>query len=496
MPHLPLSAEAPPFAGHLSSFAPGLGSASTRLLYYLPRLAFHALGRGPNTWTGRPRRLLCNAPCRKLKDHTQPLFMTAELLHCIEACPPFSQSLSIFSVPFPSAHAQTSSVTAATMSFKIAGPALGYSQMEFKDHGCNGPAADMPGLPGGFPSVLNTESSWTGQDFSLDSHKSILNLSAADIKELENALETFKNSGQDGGNVTRDTFKLPVLGDTLRQVSQDVNSGRGFAVVRGLDPRKYCVEDLTLLYLGIQVYIANEQGRQDKKGNMLVHIIADNSTAQHAEHHRHSTSSITFHNEEAGDVVSWLTRSTAIAGGKCIIASGHTVYNVLANTRPDIIRTLARSDWPFAYPRFHCRPILFNHQGKVIINFGRAPLLGSAAHPRPEHLPALSARQVEALDAVEAIAQATQLEIQTQAGDMHFINNLVVLHRREGFVNGEGSHEKRHLVRMILRDSQLGWAIPDELKRDWFDAFEKDADRAWHLEPMPEGFFPLRINTN
>lgn len=223
------------------------------------------------------------------------------------------------------------------MSFKIAGPALGYSQMEFKDHGCNGPAADMPGLPGGFPSVLNTESSWTGQDFSLDSHKSILNLSAADIKELENALETFKStslpplsdsrraglltllsdSGQDGGNVTRDTFKLPVLGDTLRQVSQDVNSGRGFAVVRGLDPRKYCVEDLTLLYLGIQVYIANEQGRQDKKGNMLgecvlelacchsaylgvatddvvlpVHIIADNSTAQHAEHHRHSTSSI------------------------------------------------------------------------------------------------------------------------------------------------------------------------------------------------------------
>ncbi|EEY19896.1 conserved hypothetical protein [Verticillium alfalfae VaMs.102] len=116
------------------------------------------------------------------------------------------------------------------MSFKIAGPALGYSQMEFKDHGCNGPAADMLGLPGGFPAVLNTESSWTGQDFSLDPHKYIVNLSAANIKELENALETFKNSGQDGGNVTRDTFKLPVLGDTLCQVSQDVISGRGFAV--------------------------------------------------------------------------------------------------------------------------------------------------------------------------------------------------------------------------------------------------------------------------
>lgn len=56
----------------------------------------------------------------------------------------------------------------------------------------------------------------------------------------------------------------------------------------------------------------------------------------------------TFHNEEAGDVVSWLTRSTAAAGGKCIIASAYTVYDVLASTRPDVIRTLARSDWPFA----------------------------------------------------------------------------------------------------------------------------------------------------
>ena len=47
-------------------------------------------------------------------------------------------------------------------------------------------------------------------------------------------------------------------------------------------------------------------------------------------------------------MVSWLTRSTAATGGKCIIASAYTVYNVLAATRPDLVRTLARSDWPFA----------------------------------------------------------------------------------------------------------------------------------------------------
>jgi hypothetical protein len=47
-------------------------------------------------------------------------------------------------------------------------------------------------------------------------------------------------------------------------------------------------------------------------------------------------------------VIGWLTRSTAASGGKCIIASAYTVYNILAARRPDIIRTLARADWPFA----------------------------------------------------------------------------------------------------------------------------------------------------
>lgn len=130
------------------------------------------------------------------------------------------------------------------------------------------------------------------------------------------------------------------------------------------------------------------------------------------------------------------------------------------------------------------------------MNFGRTALLGNEAHPRPRHLPSLSRRQVEALDAIEAIAQATQMEIQTQAGDMHFINNLAILHRREGFVNGASPTEKRHLVRMRLRSAQHGWPIPRELEREWDEAFREQGARHWHLEPMPPFFFPMRRQPN
>lgn len=73
----------------------------------------------------------------------------------------------------------------------------------------------------------------------------------------------------DGDLVNRDNFPLPNLGAKLENIRMDLHQGRGFGLVRGLNPKKYSVEDLTVLQLGIQSYIANKFGRQDKKGNML-----------------------------------------------------------------------------------------------------------------------------------------------------------------------------------------------------------------------------------
>ncbi|CAJ2510576.1 Uu.00g062010.m01.CDS01 [Anthostomella pinea] len=138
-------------------------------------------------------------------------------------------------------------------------------------------------------------------------------------------------------------------------------------------------------------------------------------------------------------------------------------------------RNWPQIDWPVALPHFQCRPLLFYQDSKLMMNFGRTSLLGNSTHPRPEHLPKLNERQHEALDTVEAIAQAIQLE---------------------GFVNGAAAGEKRHLVRMRLRSSQLGWPIPEGLAREWAEAFESVNCKVWHLDPMPGDSFPLRKYTN
>ncbi|KFY05172.1 hypothetical protein O988_00207, partial [Pseudogymnoascus sp. VKM F-3808] len=215
-----------------------------------------------------------------------------------------------------------------------------------------------------------------------------------------------------------------------------------------------------------------------------------------------------FHTEATGDILAWQTRAAASTGGKCILASAYTAYNLLAATCPEVIHTLAKPNWPFAYPTLHYRPILYHNGTQLLINFSPSALLSTPSHPRPSHLPSLSGAQIKALSALQAVARATELHIGTQAGDLHFVNNLAIMHRRSAFSpspltkpsSGEAGmgmveqdeEPKRHLVRMRLRCPERGWKIPPALAPAWEEAFGEEGEREWHLFPMPEGYFPLR----
>ena len=64
-------------------------------------------------------------------------------------------------------------------------------------------------------------------------------------------------------------FPLPTLGKTLERAAEDLYNGRGFVIVRGLDPDTLSVADSTIIYLGLSSYIAERRGKQDQRGSML-----------------------------------------------------------------------------------------------------------------------------------------------------------------------------------------------------------------------------------
>ncbi|KAI1748602.1 hypothetical protein F4782DRAFT_516684 [Xylaria castorea] len=345
-----------------------------------------------------------------------------------------------------------------------------------------------------FPKHLVADLAWNGADIMPNDY--IYRLSDLDQMEIDDALHLFLGEELDGDLVDCTNFPLPNLGPRLQEFSLDLHYGKGFFLIRGFNHEKYSVEATTIIFLGIQAYIAEKRGRQDELGNMIVHIRpreAQSSLSSPVEHSRHSNVALPFHTDW-GDILAFHTRSSTPNQGNCVVSSAYTIYNVLAKSRPDIIQTLARADWPFTSPYPHRRPILFYCKSKLIMNFQPDSLFERERYPRPLDFPRCTAAQIKALEVVQAVAEAHSYRFTTQTGDFHFINNLAILHGREEFSNDQGN--KRHLVRMWLRNEELGWDIPDVLETLWAAIFEGDANRTLTIEPMPERFFPLKRYPN
>lgn len=79
----------------------------------------------------------------------------------------------------------------------------------------------------------------------------------------------FQGLGLYGSEVSSSNFPLPTLGEKLLRTTFDIHRGKGFAVIRGLNPAEFSPEDNAIIFLGISSYIGSRRGRQDEDGNML-----------------------------------------------------------------------------------------------------------------------------------------------------------------------------------------------------------------------------------
>lgn len=150
---------------------------------------------------------------------------------------------------------------------------------------------------------------------------------------------------------------------------------------------------------------------------------------------------------------------------------------------------------------------------------GRLGLHPATGEQRPEGS-RLKAEQVDALKELNQLAEKHAISIPAQDGDILFINNLTVLHKRDSYVdadedadagtsagakkangsapNGQVAREedaktggdkpaaaglarRRWLMRLWLRNKEHGWEIPEEMKLPWEAAYGKGVGRL--IEP-------------
>lgn len=106
-----------------------------------------------------------------------------------------------------------------------------------------------------------------------------------------------------------------------------------------------------------------------------------------------------------------------------------------------------------------------------------------------EGVPDLTPEQVAALDALLNSAKRNEVRVSLKKGDMLFVNNWAIMHRRESYEDGDVT--SRHLVRIWLRSTKLGWAIPDDMAVPWKASFERgDVRKVYSIHPSTEYRIP------
>jgi len=334
----------------------------------------------------------------------------------------------------------------------------------------------------GFPTKLDGPMTWTGTDYSLKPVSYINIITEDNIQDLKHAISHFKELGLPRGMISPETFPLARDFSTkLRGINDEVNNGRGFAVLRGLRPSDYSEEDVIILYAGITSHVASH------RAGFMDHIRYEREDEKKGENLRPTELPVAmdFHTDaDAGNILSMFTLSMSQSGGNQHLSSFWRVYNTMMERNPEAIEILAQ-EWHWEKPNradsartnniMH-RPIVGHVEGKAQINFGSSFVAGHPKYPRSAAAPPLKEKQRSALDLLLAVAKEHSFQLSQQAGDILFVNNLSIMHARDSFIDDADSDTQRHVLRLWLRDSEVSWPIAESLNSKHEAIFNTDPE--------------------
>jgi hypothetical protein len=279
-------------------------------------------------------------------------------------------------------------------------------------------------------------------------------LSDGHVDEVARALAGITGKGLELGAFGKDDFPLPSLTHELAWVQEQLQTGPGFAILRGFPVADYTDAELRLIYWGMAQHLGTPMA-QSRHGDILGDVRDIGGTTQ-AEHGRGYTGKdeLSFH-ADGCDVTGLFCIKVAKKGGLSRLVSAAAAHNEIARRRPDLLAVLYQ---PFYWshrgqelpgsPPHYPQPVFAIKQGHFVARFLKS-------HIEWGHKSAgvaMTAEQIEALELFEAVTHDPDLvlEKEFEPGDLQFSNNLKVFHARTEFEDHADPARKRHLLRIWL----------------------------------------------
>lgn len=249
-------------------------------------------------------------------------------------------------------------------------------------------------------------------------------------------------------------FAMGTLSPRLRSAYEDVQSGRGFVVLRGLPVDQLDADQFVAAVWGIGTHFGDALS-QNTSGDRVGHVV-DASAEDATPRMYRSNLELRPHNDLTA-MISLACWHKSQTGGASVIVSAVTVHDALCKHHPEVLETLYRGfhyhqvgeEAPGEPPVTRQRvPLFAVRNGQMSSRYLRSNLV--AGH-RALDMP-LTADEIAALNTFDAVATAPEnrLAFFLERGDMIVINNYTVMHARTSFQNYPEPERKRHLVRLWM----------------------------------------------
>jgi hypothetical protein len=248
--------------------------------------------------------------------------------------------------------------------------------------------------------------------------------------------------------------------EELGPVRAALESGRGFAIIRGLTHQRYSSEDMQAgCWLIGQ--LLGQPVEQNVQGALLYDVRDTGQDVRAGARFSVTNAESSFHTDNSFgavivDYVGLLCVRTAKHGGLSQVVSGYSVHNELRARHPDVLALLSQP-WhidrrgglrPGDAPTVRY-PLLSQDGRGLTYRYMRYWV--ESGHEKAGQ--PLSAAQREAIDVLDAVLNepALRVEFALAPGDLFFVNNRWILHNRTAFEDQPEPEQRRHLVRLWLR---------------------------------------------
>ena len=305
---------------------------------------------------------------------------------------------------------------------------------------------------------------WLGADMAA-STEWIRPVAPSAIAEMDAALEGLRRRGLHWPRFGRDDFPLPEFSRELAVVLDDLEHGRGFALLRGVPVGRYAPDDLKDLYWGLGAHLGHARF-QNASGELIGEVRDENrlygevieaamepALGRSSRSKARSSGPLRFHTDRC-DVVALLCVRRAKAGGLSRIASAVSVANAILARRPDLHALLWQDYWRSRQGEeaggereTYALPLFAAHEGKFTTQYSRTFV--EAAQKLPG-VPRLTAAQNEALDLHAQMCEELAFTMALEPGDLQLLNNHVVYHGRTAYEDADGPDRDRLLLRLWL----------------------------------------------